>query len=344
MSSVPRYRLAATACLLLMLFVPAAQASLTSGAGRESDSGEVTFSVQPASQQGPDGRPNFSWGATPGARLTDQVAFVNYSRQPLPLTVYTTDAFNTEDAGYALLATDEEAQDLGSWIRLKGVGAAIVVPPRTGSGPGTVDAEMVVQVPDNAAPGDHSAGVVAVLTTADTEGGAQVRLEQRVFSRAFVRVSGDANPLLTIENMSASYRQPWNPFAPGSATVTYDVKNNGNINLTATQVARVLGLVTDADVTPPDLPVLLPGSTVPVTATVDDVWPQVWMRAQAEVTPQDAVGENPLAYPSVTATVTFWAIPWVWLAIVALVALVAALWWRRRRRRALAPGSVDGRE
>jgi hypothetical protein len=272
------------------------------------------------------------------------VAFVNYSRQPLPLTVYTTDAFNTEDGGFGLLATDDKAQDLGSWIELRGVDSTIVVPPRTGDGPGTVSAEMVVQVPDNASPGDHSAGVVAVLTTADTEGGAQVRLEQRVVSRVFARVSGDANPSLAVRDVSASYQQSWNPLARGSATVTYDVENDGNINLTATQVARVLGMVADAEVTPPDLQVLLPGSSVPVTATFDDVWPQVWMRAQVEVTPQDAVGENPIAYPSVTATATFWAIPWVWIAIVVLTALLAALWWRGRRRQRLTPGSFDERE
>lgn len=338
MSPVPRYRLAVLTTLLPMLFVPAVLASPIAAAAGDSDSGEVTFSVQPAGGQGPDGRPYFAWGATPGARLTDQVAFVNYSRQPLPLTVYTTDAFNTNDGGYALLATDEKAQDLGSWIQLKGIGANIVVPPRTSDGPGTVDAEMVVQVPENASPGDHSGGVVAVLTSADTDGQAQVRLEQRVFSRAFTRVSGDANPSLTIENVSASYQQSWNPFAPGSATVTYNVKNNGNVNLTATQIARVLGIVADAEVRPPDLPVLLPGSSIPVTATFDDVWPQVWMRAQAEVTPQDATGENSVAYPSVTATATFWAIPWVWLAVVVLAALAIAVWWEGRRR--LAAGSV----
>ncbi len=340
-----RYRIVAAVSLLLALFAPAAQATgavRTVQADRASDSSQVTFGVQPASAQGPDGRPNFSWGLTPGARLTDSVAFVNYSRQPLPLTVYTTDAFNTDDGGYGLLGTDEKAQDLGSWITLKGIGRDVVVPPRTGNSPGTVEATMVVRVPPNASPGDHSAGVVAVLTSADADGGAQVRLEQRVVSRVFARVSGDVNPALAVRNLSASYEQSWNPLAPGSATVTYEVANNGNINLTASQIARVLGLVTDAEVTPPNLQVLLPGNSVPVTATFDRVWPQVWMSGQVELSPQDAIGENPIAYPSVIATVSFWAIPWVWIAIVVLIALLVALAWRRRRSKRLDPGSVDG--
>ncbi len=343
-ASVSPRRLVLTVGLLLALITPATQAAGAVPAAEGSDSAETTFGVQPAGQRGPDGRPSFSWGLTPGARLTDRVAFVNYSRQPLPLSVYATDAFNTEDGGFGLLGTDEKAQDLGSWVDLKGVGQDIVVPPRTGNNPGTVVAQLVVQVPQNAFPGDHSAGVVAVLTTADTDGGAQVRLEQRVVSRVFARVSGEANPSLKVKNLSASYQQSWNPLAPGSVTVTYEVQNNGNINLTASQVVRAVGLVTSAEVVPPDLQVLLPGNSVPVTATFEGVWPQVWMRAQLELTPQDSIGENPITYPNVTATTTFWAIPWVWIAILVMVALVAAIWWRRRRSQRLAAGPVDQRE
>jgi hypothetical protein len=297
---------------------------------------QVTFGVQPADGKGPDGRPNFSWGATPGATLKDRVALVNYAPEPLPLTVYPTDAINTDDGGYGLLPGDREPSDVGSWITLKGFPKTVVIPAATKTAPGIYEGAIEVQVPSNASPGDHSGGIVAVLTSVDTSGeGPNVKLEQRVASRVFTRVAGDAVPELSVKNLSGVYHQSWNPFAPGSATVTYKVRNTGNLNLATDQLVQVLGPILDADtVKPPPLPLILPGSSIAVTAEFDRVWPQIWMHADVTLGPADPeggiVGKR---YPTVTASAQFWAIPWIWIIIlVALLAVGGYLWYRSRRK------------
>lgn len=326
---------AAVACGVLTIAVASpASAVVSSVLPAAAPSDDVTFSVQPAGRSGPDGRSNFDWGLTPGARLADRVAVVNYSPQPLPLRLYATDALNTDEGGFGLLATSDKPQDLGSWITLEDVGRQVVVPAATGSQPGVITSAVQVQVPDRATPGDHSAGIVAVLTTADTDGQAQIQLEQRVASRVFARVSGEAEPSLDVRDLQASYRQSWNPLSPGSAEVTYVVVNDGNINLSASQVVQALGPVADSKIAAPDIDLLLPGGSVPVTVTLDRVWPQVRMGAEAFVTPRD-VSTPDLSYPVVVETVTLWTIPWIWIALVAGVAIAGLGAWllRRGRRR-----------
>ncbi|WP_246243050.1 hypothetical protein [Amycolatopsis pithecellobii] len=76
--------------------------------------GRVTFGVRPATAQAPDNRSGFTYSATPGARLVNHLAVSNVGEHPLNLRIYPSDAFNTPEAGFDLLATNRKSVDLGT--------------------------------------------------------------------------------------------------------------------------------------------------------------------------------------------------------------------------------------
>ena len=116
-------------------------------------------------------------------------------------------------------------------------------PPRTWWSPcrratkaavGRVVVPFRITVPANASPGDHGAAIVAVLSTlGKNPKGENVRLDQRVASRIYLRVNGPLHPGLRIEGLSVTYRHSLNPLHGGSATVRYTVHNVGNVRLAA---------------------------------------------------------------------------------------------------------------
>ncbi|MFD3994376.1 WxL protein peptidoglycan domain-containing protein [Streptomyces sp. NPDC058583] len=312
-------------CLLL------AALSFAAGPARAADGGKdkkAVFGVQPAGPKKPDQRPHFSYGVTGGAAMRDQIALWNYGSEPLTLAVYASDAVNTVDGGFDLLPAGRKPTDTGSWIKL--AKNKVTVPPK-----GNVIVPFTFTVPRDVTPGDHTGGIVASLsgTGKDTEGN-QVRLDQRVGARVYVRVAGAIKPELTVENVRAEYHGTLNPFAAGSATVTYTVRNSGNVRLGARQAVRVNGVFGSSVIAKGvrDLGELLPGNALTVTAEADGVTPL--LRASAVVSVQPVAtrdGVDP-RLPSLTHSVPLWTMPWTALAL--LLLLVAVVLWRWRRRRA----------
>jgi len=313
-------------------------AAPTPGVAKHSAKDEVTFGIQPAGANRADGRPFYSWGATPGSSLADHVALLNYSDQPLVLSVYATDAFTASDGSYGLLPTRVEPTQAGSWISLQGDTTDIRVPPRRPTGPGERVIPVSAVIPADATPGDHAAGIMAVLTSAgQASTGANLTLEQRVGTRVFIRVSGDLSPSLAVENLHATYHGVLSPFGAGSATVTYTLHNTGNTRLGGRGRTTITGFFGDRAVDGPQLPLLLPGATVDVSVRVPDVYPQLWMKAGVTVTPVPVADDQLPAVPQASASVGLWAVPWTLIAVVVLVLLAVFGYWRWRRR----GGSVD---
>nr|WP_107907961.1 DUF916 domain-containing protein [Streptomyces chartreusis] len=113
-------RIAAVLAACLLAVLPAADASAAAPAdGGQGSPGRTTFGVQPSAVKKPDARPNFSYGATPGALVKDHIAVFNYGRKPLTLRVYAQDAFTTDDGGFDLFAARHRPADVGSWIKLR---------------------------------------------------------------------------------------------------------------------------------------------------------------------------------------------------------------------------------
>jgi len=301
---------------------------------------EVTWGIGPAITQGANERPFFSFGVTPGAQATDQVTVVNYSLTALDLTVYAVQADNNADTGaIGFVNGTDTPVDVASWLT---VGSArpvsVTVPGRANAsspaGQTTLPVKLIV--PTNAQPGDHVAGIVAALQVASkSTTGEQVKLDQRVVTRVYVRVSGPLHPNLQITDVHATYHSKGYTLGAGSASVSYTVRNVGNVRVAASQSVHVSGLFgSSKKVTPANIVQLLPGGAAKVSVVVPDVWPTVVVRPHISVTPSAFAGDVDPHLQKISADSWSLAIPWGWLVI---IVIAIGAWVRRRHRRRVAP-------
>lgn len=326
-----RSAVAALAALCLLLGAGFAGVLPTASAAEAPRPQRATFGIQPAGTRGPDTRPYLIYPAAAGAVLQDHVAIINYSKQPLTLKVYATDATNGADGSFSLLPATQRPTDAGSWLGISGAdaGGSVTV------GPTSYRLLAVrLAVPRNATPGDHVAGLVAALSTSTRNSkGTNVVLDQRVGIRTFVRVAGALHPRLSVTRLQASYATVLDPLAASRTTVTYTVRNTGNVALGGSQRVDVRGLFgpTFGSLPVKDLPVLVPGGSVRVTAVVPHTWPLIWMKERVRIDPKIVSGVSSGSVPRTTASGHFLAVPWVLLGLVLLTVLLLALWRRRRK-------------
>lgn len=324
----------------------AAEPTPTPSEGAEDAAGTVSWSVQPSTANGPDGRTSFTYDLEPGGTVSDVVRVNNFSDTPQVFRVYSQDAINTPEGSFSLLEGSEEPVDVGLWAAVDS--AQVEVPAK-----GHVDIPFTMTVPANATPGDHAGGIVASLTDVVTqENDNQVLVENRVGARIYLRVGGELAPSVRIQAVSASFDNGWIPFAGGDMTVTYELENTGNARVTGSQLVEVdgpLGIGLKS-VHPEDLPELLPGQKYSVTVTADAV--QRLGRATARLTVNPStlnVPEGSPEPPSVTGVASSWAIPWPELVVLAVV--VALIWLlirrskvnKRKAAQALAAAEARGR-
>jgi hypothetical protein len=308
------------------------QQSTTTTTAPSGKSGQVTFGIQPASNGKPDGRGFFLYGAGVGSHLTDYVAIIDYSYQPLKLTLESSDIVNTTQGNLALQGQLSPLRDLGKWIQIPSAYKTVEVPAR-----GYVIVPFTLVVPAGATPGDHAGGILATLASSVTSpSGQRLKLLQNVGVRMFARVSGPLNPRLSITNLKADYQDNLNPIGDGSVTVTYVVSNTGNVALGGRQNVWVTGLfgTKSRAKSPPNIPLLIPGSSLKERVVVPGVFPAFLEHAHVSIYPLIIPGTTLPPTKSFSAQTSFFAIPWILVAIVAAFVLVVIGWiWRRRRRR-----------
>lgn len=310
---------------------PAASRTATSGPSR------ATFGIVPATVGKGIGRPYFSYAMGVGGTYSDRVQVVNYGRTALDLSVFAADLGNAADGALAVGLQSAPAHDAGGWVHLPRRVQLVHVPPAGAGGPGHVALPFRIAVPGDAVPGDHAAAIVASLSTVGRNAkGENVRLDQRIATRVYLRIAGPLHPALVVEGLTATYHGALNPFGPGSVTVSYRVHNTGNVRLGARQRLSVAGWFGGTGAVPKldDLPLLLPGSSVAVRVTVPDAYPQIRLHARVSLFPLKLSTDANPAIAAVTAEASTWALPWSLLAVVALVVLLVAgtVLGRRRRR------------
>ncbi|GIJ48958.1 hypothetical protein Val02_58440 [Virgisporangium aliadipatigenens] len=301
---------AGSAVLLLLVLLFPASPALADDTG---------WAVQPAG--GTAGRSHFVYDLVPGQVVDDVVRVSNRSSSAQTFTVYATDAYTTVDGAFDLLPASRRPTDVGAWIAF-GQRAYTV------EGGASLDIPFRLTVPTNAAPGDHAGGVLASLVTTRTGGdGQRVNVDRRIAARVYLRVAGDPRPALKVEGMRVSYDNPPHPFSGGTMTVTYDLRNTGNLRLSG--VARVrltgpfgVGLGATRDIAVPEL---LPGARITVTETVRGIAPAGYVTAAATVVARDV--------PVTTSKTSLWAVPWTVLGVAVLLlawgwrSSILQLWW-----------------
>jgi hypothetical protein len=331
---------------------PAAFASPSSAASRSAQAGGgevVTWSVSPASASAPDYRSTFSYtNIKPGSTITDHVAVLNRSKQSVAFTIYATDATGTTPGNVLeLLPGNKKPSDIGSWVTFPGGSSrlSIVIPADKG-----IIESFKLAVPRHATPGDHTGGMIAAVAfPRKTSRGSVVVENQRIAVPLELRVTGPLHAGLQVESISTGFHSPLSPFGTGSATVSYTVHNTGNIRLTGSQTVSVTGPFGVArKLQLRNLPTVLPGDSVRITAQPGDLFPVGPMTAHVSVSPANPADAPPLAIPvtHVTGTASLFAVPWSLLGVVIL--LIGAGYggwrtrgWQQRRMRAKLDAVAD---
>lgn len=310
------------------LLLPLAPAAATDAAPA------VAWTVETV--DGPHGadRANFSYVADPGASYADAVRVTNTGTTPLELAVYAADAYTTPTGNIDLNTVGTPSVDAGTWVE--------VDTPQLSLAPGAqADVGFTVTVPADAAPGDHSAGLITSFRGGGT---ASVDVDRRLATRITVRVAGELTPGVEVTDVEATYRASWNPFEPGAVVLAYRVTNAGNTLVAGTDASAAVGpfgaFGTTAE--PVLLPEIIPGSTIEVERELP-MAPWGWISASVVVQPE-AVGMGARGLASVVHDVTVVAVPWTLLLALLLAALAATavvFAVRRARRRPVSPPVVD---
>ncbi len=329
--------LAAVIVCLALAIVPAATAEAQDEEAPEPDS-SLTWSVQPADEEGADGRAHWEFEVEPGETIEDIAQVNNFSSEEITFRVYSHDAVNTPEGGFTLQPAEVEPAGVGAWIGLDEevtieAGESAIVP-------------FSLNVPQDATPGDHAGGMVASVTSAATDAdGQRVLVDNRVGSRIYLRVAGAVQPTLEVTGLTVAYERAWVPFSTGTATLTYEVHNAGNVRLAAEQVISghgVFGLAEHSVAVDP-LDEILPGGSLTVTEQIDGIPPLLRVTEQVVVTPvPPQISANALPVVQATQSAHAWAIPWVEsIVLVALLLLLVWSVWRRRRARAENARQID---
>jgi hypothetical protein len=275
----------------------------------------VSWTVQPATAAGPDGRRWIEHTLDPGRQITEHLAVRNLGDTSAVFTLSAADGYLTAKGRFNMLPADRTSVGGGTWVS---------VPERVTVGAGkTVVVPFSITAPVGVTPGDHPAGIAASL--AGRQGTVQV--ESRVGFRLMLRASGALRPSVTADRITMGHARTWNPFRPGTVQVTYTATNTGNVRLDVPATAQVSSLI-GARTAQAAAGELLPGGTREVSASIDGVWGIGRLRATVTLIP--------LGAPPTSATLTTWVIPWPQILVVAAaVLLVLARSLRRRRLRSL---------
>lgn len=335
-----RFLVSLIAGLVLVGAAPAIAASAAPGAPSAAVTADTVaaskppkaeFGAGPASATKPDGRPYFTYDASPGGGIGDHIAIINFAQHPQVLNVYAVDAVSGTNGSFSYAPRSAARKQAGAWLT---AGSPVKAGHFTIGARATVIVPVFLHVPADASPGDHAGAVIVSVTgLVKAKGKTQlVKFEQRIATRVIIRVSGKLRPELSIQNLHATYSGHLDPFASGVVTVTYTVRNTGNVLLGATQQVSVHGLFgSSAHATGlRGVPLLLPGGAYQVKTRVPGVLPEVWVTAAVRLGPEGLRGDiNPGVHVT-TASVTVWTMPWILLAVVvALLIFIIVRNWRR---------------
>lgn len=318
------FRIVVTALALLGL-VGLALPSAAAAAEGETES-PVTWAMSPADESGPDGRSWVELELDPGATATEHLAVRNFGDREVTFSITAADGYFTPTGRFNMLPSDSESVDAGTWII---VDDQVTVAPG-----GTAVLPFTIDVPDDATPGDHAAGIAASIYTESSGEGAGLGVESRVGFRVMTRVTGTVQPGLVV-TPAPGYITSWNPFEPGRVELEYVLENTGNVRLTVSGSVEHGGTTYPAPDSEQAQPIeLLPGDRRTLSIQVPDVWPTVFVSlpltiTQGVITPDGEASE----LDPVELDVAVWAIPWPQLIIVlALALMIIGLFWGRRRR------------
>lgn len=322
-SAVIAHRTTFNALFTILLALVASTLLALPAAADGEEAPPTVWSLTPAPQDEEDDRVSFRFDVPPGETAEDAVELTNFSAQEATFTLEAADGVVSDSGVFDILRPGEENEAAGQWIELDQ--QEVTVPADE-----TVTVPFTLTVPENATPGDQPAGIAASVSTGDSE---DVSMVSRVGTRIHLRVDGEIEPTLAVNDMDVEYHQNWNPFAPGTATVNYTVANEGNVRLGVEQTLHSSGPfgIAGADEQPETIREILPGGEAQVSVK-QQVWPLFALNSTVELDPQ-IVGDDEVDAELTTSSgeTTSAAIPIPQLIV--LLTLGVLIWWFVSRKK-----------
>lgn len=291
--------------------------------------GVYTWSVRPKPTVEEPQRENFSYDVAAGTTIKDEFEIRNFGVETVTLSVYASDAINSETQAIDLLAAGINPEDVGDWITLERNRVRVE--------PGEKELiPFTMEIPRGVESGDHTGGIVSSLVYEGTADGEPIRVDRRLGSRVQVRIDGPLRPAMTISNFKVRYDNSLNPLGPGDAVATYTMTNIGNVRFGVDQKIKFtspLGLPSKT-ARPDPVAELLPGNSVQMVEHVSGVWPTFWDNAKLTLVPipvrDGDTFEPKLARSASTGT---WAIPWATIVLIVVILIGRQLHRRIKRNR-----------
>jgi hypothetical protein len=276
-----------------------------------------------------------------GQVICDSVALNNPSKHAVTVRLYSADAYNIADGGgFAFTAFKDKVTGVGTWIKLPVT--SVTVPAGR-----KAEIPIVVRVPTNVTPGDAAGGVVARDTKVrrgESVAGVGVGVRAGVGVRLYAQVAGLLHPKLSLTKLNLQLKGGLGSrlLGAGSATVSYEVGNAGNVRLSPQSSGKVTTRWKTFKLGTHQFAELLPGTRpIVVKEKVTGLrWGSLTGRVRATVT-VTAAGAKP-----VISEVTMWQVPWLSLVAASCLLLVTAGFWvvRRRHRNRVSASNLAAEE
>jgi dihydroorotate dehydrogenase (fumarate) len=299
------------------------------------------IAVNPATNGEADpSRTRFDYQLNPGQPARDSIYIVNTGTSVQEVTVYARDAYSGSDGEFLIGDESSKSTDVGSWVIFEGNKETYNFSLKPGN---FVTIPFTVFTPTDASPGDHAGAIVASAVSKGTD----IDVVRRLAVRLYARISGQIKARLEISNLkSVSSINFLNPFEH-KQTLTYDLENTGNIELSADVSAQSSGPLGLFAGEPENLRVsnLLPGSTRQVTQTVSGGGQFVATNTSVVFTgifTSEGIDVQQPRGRQDFSSITFPTATLLYLGIIAVLVLGFALVKRRRKLRAQHVGPIDG--
>ena len=310
--------------------------------------GTISWSAVGATPKGPNGHYQFVYcNIKPGTVIKDWVELYNRGTAQAAFLTYGADATGTTlQSSLIYLQVSQKSKDLGTWVSFYASPTQPTAPQGSFVMPGGhgIIEPFTVTVPRNATPGDHTGGLMVQVSVPQKNAkGQQVIVYSRIALPILLRVIGPLHSGLQVQSISTGFSNSINPFGPSSAGISYSVTNTGNVRMSGTQLLKVTGAFgMSATVKPPQLPTILPGDSVRVSATVGGLYPAGPFTANVTVSPawpRSTLSVPSLALTTAASSASFFAVPWALLGFIVLLAGASfGIWrflqWRSRSRAA----------
>lgn len=286
-----------------------------------------SWTVAPADGEHGDDRANFSYLIEPGQHVQDAFVVRNTGDTRLTLAVAVADGFTTPEGVLDLRPLTDAPVDLGAWV-VPEIAEVELAPSEE------VEIPFTITVPVDATPGDHTGGIVTVMTTEGT-----VRLEHRIGSRIHVRVPGEQVVALQAGSLEVSQPAQLNPVASGTATLQYSVRNEGSVRTLYTErvVASGPGGIGSVEMVA-TVEEILPDSEIVRVVEVPGLWSLGYTDVRVELIPQAVDGE---VAPAIVLDGGVWSIPWGLVGLLVLVIGAAIVIGMLRSRREAASTAAE---